>query len=437
MVLKLDKLCLLLLLMMLAGAAVATTPKLQSWTTSKGAKVIFVQADALPMLDIRVVFDAGSARDGDHPGLAAFTNGMLTEGAGDWNADTLARRVEDRGIQLGSGSLRDMGWVSVRTLSESKTRDVAIDTLAKVLAEPRFDDEALTRVRQQMIVARRQALQSPGTVASELFYQTLYGTHPYAHPPGGTEETISAIDKGMLQRFHRKYYVAANAVIAIVGKLDRAGASKIAEQITAGLARGQHAQPLPDPAVVKGRELGQDFPSSQTHILVGQLGVTRTDPDYFTLYVGNHVLGGSSLVSILGDEVRNKRGLSYSVYSYFSAMHVPGPFLMAAQTKNAKAAETLEVMLRTLEQYIATGPSQAQLDSAKKNLVGGFPLKISSNSKIVEYIAMIGFYDLPLDWLDSLTGKIDAVTTASVRSAFRRRIDPAANISVIVGGKAN
>ncbi len=421
-------------LCLLSGLLMAA-PKIQSWTTGKGARVLFVEADALPMLDIRVVFDAGAARDDGHPGLAAFTNGMLTEGAGDWDADALARRLEDRGIELGSGSLRDMAWVSVRTLSEPATRDVAIDTLAAILARPRFDDSAIARVRQQMLVARRQALQAPGSVASERFYHTLYGKHPYGSPPGGTAESIKAIDKAMLRRFHQRYYVAANAVIAMVGKASRAEAEAIAERITAGLAHGQHAAPLPRPAPVKGGVLRQDFPSHQTHILIGQLGVTREDPDYFALYVGNHVLGGSSLVSLLGDEVRNKRGLSYSVYSYFSAMRVPGPFLMVAQTKNTKADETLRVMQDTLARFIQTGPSQAQLDSAKKNLVGGFPLKVSSNGKIVEYIAMIGFYGLPLDWLDTLPGKLRAVTVDQVRQAFARHIDPARNIRVIVGGR--
>ena len=425
---------LLLLLLLVVSGIVCATPQIQSWTTSKGAKVLFVQADDLPMLDIRVVFDAGSARDGDRAGLAAFTNGLLTEGAGEWDAGALARRVEERGIQLGSGSLRDMAWVSVRTLSEDKTRDIAIDTLGKVLAEPRFGDDAIARVREQMIVSRREALESPGTVASERFFQTLYGSHPYAHPPGGTEASLKAIDKGMLKRFHQTYYVAANAVIAMVGKIDRATAEKIAERITAGLPRGQHAPQLPKPSEVKGGELRQGFPSTQTHILVGQLGIARGDPDYISLYVGNHALGGNSLVSILGEEVRNKRGLSYTVFSTFSAMREPGPFLMTAQTKNAKADETLEVMRTTLQRFLDVGPSEVMLASAKKNLVGGFPLKISSNGKIIQYIAMIGFYDLPLDWLDTLPAKMQAVTVDKVRSAFRKHIDPERNISVIVGG---
>ena len=152
------------------------------------------------------------------------------------------------------------------------------------------------------------------------------------------------------------------------------------------------------------------------------------------LYVGNHVLGGSSLVSTLGEEVRNKRGLSYSVYSYFSPMRVVGPFLMVAQTKNEQADEALEVMRETLVRFIERGPSEDELEAAKQNLIGGFPLRISSNGKIVEYLAMMGFYDYPLDWLDTIAGKLAAVDVAQVRDAFSRRISAPAGIAVIVGG---
>ena len=426
-----------LLGLMLLGLAMAAqaAPHIQSWTTQKGAKVLFVQADDLPMLDIRVVFDAGSARDGELPGLAAFTNSVLTEGAGEWDAGALARRVEDRGIRLGSGSLRDMGWLSVRTLSEPQTLEVAVETLSKVISSPRFDEDAVERVRQQMQIGLRQAEQSPGSIATRRFYRTLYADHPYAHPPEGTEESLTAINTALLRGFHQKHYVAANAVITMVGAIDRQQAEQIAEQLTAGIQRGQHAPALPDAPDVKGGELRQSFPSSQTHIYVGQLGVARHDPDYFPLYVGNHLFGGSSLVAILGEEVRNKRGLSYSVYSYFSPMRANGPFLMVAQTQNAKAGEALDVMRDTLAEFIENGPSEEQLEQAKRNIIGGFPLKIASNGKIVEYISMIGFYNLPLNWLDTLTDKVDAVSAAQVRDAFRRRIGPANNIAVVVGGK--
>jgi zinc protease len=162
--------------------------------------------------------------------------------------------------------------------------------------------------------------------------------------------------------------------------------------------------------------------------------MARHDPDYYALYVGNHVLGGGALVSTLGEEVRNKRGLSYSVSSFFSPMQVEGPFLMVAQTKNAQADETLRVMRETLARFVSDGPSEQDLEAAKSNLIGGFPLRISSNGKIIEYLAMMGFYDYPLDYLETLTGKLAAVSAAQVRDAFSRRIGGPAGIAVVVGG---
>lgn len=426
------------LLMLIALAALVATvqagPKIETWQTARGAKVMYVHAPDLPMVDVRVVFDAGSARDGELPGLAKFTNAMLTEGAGEWDADALARRLEDRGIELGNGSLRDMAWISLRSLVEPEVLDVALGTAQAVLAKPRFDDEATERVRQQMQIGLRRALQSPASVAKRRFFRTLYADHPYAHAPGGEEVSLAAIGRTDLQRFHSRFYVAANAVVAIVGAVDRETAETIATRVTGELPAGRHAPALPSPPAVSGGELRESFPSSQTHIYVGQAGIARHDPDYMALYVGNHVLGGGSLVSTLGEEVRNKRGLSYSVYSYFSPMRVAGPFLMVAQTKNDQADEALEVMRATLTRFIEDGPGEEELEAAKQNLIGGFPLRISSNAKIVEYLAMMGFYDYPLDWLDTITGKLAAVDVEQVRDAFSRRVSAPAGIAVIVGG---
>jgi zinc protease len=359
---------------------------------------------------------------------------MLTEGAGDWDADALAERLESRGIDLGSGSLRDMAWVSVRSLTDPEVLEVALDTAGTVLAAPRFDADAIERVRQQMQIGLRRALQSPGNVAKRRFYRSLYVDHPYAHPPGGEEASLAAISRDDLQAFHQRYYVSANAVVAIVGAVERDAAERIAERMTSALATGEHAPPLPPVPAVNGAELRESFPSSQTHIYVGQTGMARHDPDYYPLYVGNHVLGGGGLVSTLGDEVREKRGLSYSVYSYFSPMRVDGPFLMIAQTKNNQADEALKVMRETLARFVEEGPSEKDLEDAKQNLIGGFPLRISSNAKIVEYLAMMGFYDYPLDWLDTLPEKLAAVDVEQVRDAFARRISAPDGIAVIVGG---
>jgi len=417
---------------LLTGVAQAG-PEVQSWQTPNGARVMFVQASGLPMVDVRVVFDAGSARDGDRPGLALFTNAMLTEGAGRWDADALAERLESRGIELGNGTARDMAWVNIRSLTDPATLDVATDTLAQVLANPRLTDTDIRRIRGQLLVGLRQAEQNPGTLARRAFYRTLYGDHPYGHDPAGTPDSLGLIGGPQLTAFHQRFYVARNAVVAIVGDLDRQAAAALANRITAKMPAGSHAPPLPAPDEADLPPEHIAFPSSQTHVLIGQPGMARHDPDYFPLYVGNHILGGSGLVSLLGEEVRNKRGLSYSVYSYFAPMRQTGPFVMGAQTKNAQTEKTIEVMRDTLQHYIEHGPTAAELTAAKQNLSGGFPLQVDSNKEIVQYIAMMGFYDLPLDWLDTLVGKIEAVTAGQVQDALRRRIDPQHLLVVTVG----
>ncbi len=429
---------LLLLIGLLLGQAAFAGPKIERWATGNGARVLFVRAPDLPILDVRVVFDAGSARDGSLPGLASLTSGLLSDGAGDWDADQIAERMESVGAEMSVGSARDMAWVTIRTLTEAKPMATAVETLAAVLAHPSFEEDDLERSRKVMQTALRLGEQDPGTVASRAFYKALYGDHPYGIPSDGTRESLAAITRDDVLDFYRTYFVAANAVIAIVGDLDRGQAEALAQQITADLPRGAAAPELPAVGALQaGREIDIGFPSSQSHILMGQPGMRRGDPDYFALYVGNHILGGSGLVSLLSEEVREKRGLSYSVYSYFSPMRREGPFVVGAQTKNAKAEEAIRVMRETLQRFIDQGPTAKELEAAKQNITGGFPLRISSNSKIVEYLAMIGFYNLPLDYLDRFVERIEAVGAEQIHDAFQRRIHPDRFITVVVGnGKA-
>lgn len=409
-------------------------PKIESWETANGARVLFVAAPELPMADIRLVFDAGSARDGDKPGLTSFTNSLLTEGAGEWDAQQIAERLEQVGAQLESGSLRDMAWVSARTLTRADALETTLETLAAILARPSFSEKAIERQRQGILASLLHDEQSPGSVGKKRLYELVFGGHPYAGDPEGTRESVQAIGRDDLLAAHRRLYVAKNALVAIVGAVDRAQAEAIAQRLTKGLPAGEAPPPLPpvaglDRAVVERIA----FPSSQSHLYLGQPGMRRGDPDYFPLYVGNHILGGSGLVSLLSEEVREKRGLSYSVYSYFLPMRQPGIFQLGLQTKNDQAAEALQVMRQTLQRFIDEGPSAQELKAAKQNITGGFPLRIASNSKIIEYLAVIGFYDLPLDYLDRFSERVEAVTREQIRDAFKRRIDPQRLVTVQVG----
>jgi len=178
-------------------------------------------------------------------------------------------------------------------------------------------------------------------------------------------------------------------------------------------------------------------PASQSHILIGAPGMRRDDPDYFPLYVGNYVLGGGGFVSRITEEVRNKRGLAYSAYSYFSPLEQRGPFLIGLQTKREQAQEALSVVQKTLRRFLASGPTEEELKAAKQNIIGSFPLRIDSNRKILEYLALIGFYRLPLTYLEDFGRHVDRVTVADIKSAFARRIDPDKMVTVVVGAGEN
>lgn len=425
-------------LTLIPAATTLATPEIQTWETGNGARVLFVAAPELPMVDVRVVFDAGSARDGETPGLAAFVAGMLTQGAGDWDADTIARRLEDVGAQLSASADRDMTAISVRSLTKPEAMDPALETLTGVIAAPSFPPQDLERVRQNRLIALRQDQESPRTVAQKALFRAVFGTHPYGSDPAGTAESVGAITREDLARFHGQHYTGANAVVAIVGDLDREAAARIAERVVGGLPRGERVAPLPEVATsAAGAGERISFPSSQTTVMAGQPGMRRGDPDYFALYLGNHILGGSGLVSLLMEEVREKRGLSYSTYSYFLPLARPGPFLMGLQTRNDQADQAREVMIETLARFIAEGPSEDELTAAKKNLTGGFPLRIAENSDIVSYLAVIGFYGLPLDYLDRFVERIESVDAAQIRDAFARRVQPEGLAIVVVGGESD
>ncbi len=410
-------------------------PNIQSWETANGARVLFVAAPEIPMLDLRVVFDAGSARDGGKPGLARLTAALVSEGAGEWNADQIAERVDGVGAELGASSLRDMAWVSMRSLTEPRALDTVIDTMASVVGEPSFANRDFERQRERMKVGLKLGEQSPDKVGQKAFYAAVFGDHPYAPHPGGTAESLQTIDREDVRAFHRRYYVARNAVVAMVGAVSREQAEAVAERVTARLASGEAAPALPGVTSLGQTSLRRiEFPSSQSHLFVGQPGIRRGDPDYFPLYVGNHILGGSGLISLLSEEIREKRGLSYSVYSHFVPMRGRGPFMVGLQTRNENAETALEVLNTTLRGFVERGPDADQLEAAKQNLVGGFPLRIDSNGKIVQYLAMIGFYDLSLDYLDTFVTQVQAVSAEQVRDAFRRRLSLDRLVTVIVGG---
>jgi len=426
-----------LLLCLSSIPAAHAMPPIQHWVTDNGVRVYFVPAPELPMVDVNVTFAAGSVRDAGSPGLARLTNTLLDMGAAGLSADEIAARIESLGAELSTSSAREMAAVSLRSLSDRAHLQPALAILADVLNKPNFDNKDFKRERERKLVAIRRTEQSPSAVASYRFFETVFGGHPYGHRVTGTEENVKALRLDSIKTFYKRYYVARNAVVSIVGDLDRKAAEALVEQITGALPAGSRAASLPPVTALKqADEVRILHPSTQTHVRMGAPGMRRGDPDFFPLYVGNHILGGGGLVSLLHEEVREQRGLSYSVNSYFSPMEQDGPYLLSLQTRNDQVDEALAVMRETLQGFVDKGPSAKELLAAKKNITGGFPLRIASNSGIISQLNVIGFYDLPLDYLDTFNDKVTAVTQQQIVDAFQRRVSPQTMVTVIVGGES-
>ncbi len=425
----------------LAAASAFATPRIQHWQAKSGAQVYFVEDHGLPMLDVSVNFPAGSGFDtSEKSGLAGLTQGMLDHGARGLSEDDISRKLADVGADLGGSFDQDRAGVALRTLSSAAERGQALAVLAALLQTPTFPEKILAREKDRLIAALKEAETTPEAIATKAFGAAVYGGHPYGLQPAGKLETVGKLTRVDVEGFYRAHYSAKSAVVALMGDVTRSEAEAIAEQLTSKLpAGGAPATVSPVRMQIKASELRIPHPATQSHILIGAPGISRTDPDYFTLYTGNYILGGGGFVSRLMEQVREKRGMAYSIYSYFIPLQQPGPFQIGLQTKKEQADEALKIVRATLREFIDKGPTEAELTAAKDNIISGFPLRIDSNKKIVEYLGFIGFYKLPLTYLDDFPGKIEKVTVAQIREAFKRHVNPDAMATVIVGapqGKA-
>jgi zinc protease len=423
---------------LVAAAPAWASPQIQHWTTPGGARVYFVESRGLPIVDVSVDFPAGSSRDtAERSGVAALAQGLLTLGAGGLTENDISERLADVGAQLGGRFDADRAGLTLRTLSSEREREQAFELLAKVLQQPAFSADVLEREKARVIAGIREADTKPDTIASRTMARLLYGSHPYALRGSGEADTVPRITRDDLLAFYRENYRRGAAVVSIIGDLDRAQAEALAERLTRGLPEGRRALELPAVPEASGRTERVSHPATQSHILLGHPGITRGDPDHYALLVGNYILGGGGFVSRLTAEVREKRGYAYSVYSYFQPLEGKGPFEIGLQTRNDQADEALAVVRETLERFVAEGPTDEELARAKQNIIGGFPLRLDSNRKILDYLALIGFYGLPLTYIDDFLKNVETVSAADVRDAFRRHVDPARMVTVMVGGAVN
>ena len=414
-----------------ANAAV----KINHWQTSAGSDVYFVENHDLPIIDMAVNFPAGSARDTvATSGVAGVTKYMMTLGSAGMNEEVITNKFADIGAILSGELDADRASFKLRTLTSEQVK--ALETFNQILHKPDFPQAVLDREKVRIIAGINESATMPESISSKAFMKALYGAHPYSLDESGEVESIAAMKRDDLVAFYKQYYSAKSAVIALIGDMTEAQARAIAESTSSGLPQ--------TPAVAKIAEVSLptapnvqsiNHPASQAHILLGYPGIKRGDADYFPLYVGNYILGGGGFVSRLTEEVREKRGLVYSVYSYFMPMAQLGPFQIGLQTKKEQAGEALKLVNETVAKFIKDGVTEPELKAAKDNIIGGFPMRIDSNGKILDYLSVIGFYRLPLTYLDDFNKKVGAVTVAQIKEAFQRRVKPENFVSVTVGAQ--
>lgn len=423
----------LVALVMTVSLAAEAGVKIQHWVAPSGARVYFVESHDLPILDIDASFAAGGVyAPAGKTGLAGLTQGLLDGGAGDLDEEAISAHLSDIGARMGGSADDDRASVTLRTLSYPKEREAALDLMRLVMTQPAFPETVLGREKARTIAAIQEADTKPDAIAAKRFAAAIYPGHPYG--ASATAETVGRIGRDDLVAFHRDYYSAKRATVSIVGDVSREEAERIAQRLTESLPTGIPETPLPAVTLPKAETIKVAHPASQSHVHVGLPAVRRGDPDYFPLLVGNYSLGGGGFVSRLMKEVREKRGYAYSVYSYFAPRKLEGPFEIGLQTKREQAVDALKVANEVLAGFVKGGPTEAELAAAKKNLIDGMALRIDSNAKLLGYLSTIGFFGLPLTYLDDFPAKVAAVTAKDVREAFARHVKPENLVTVIVAG---
>lgn len=421
--------------MMSGGGAQAG--QIQEVVSSKGVKAWLIESHTLPMVSIEVNFRAGSAFEPKgKEGVSDLTASLLDEGAGELDAKGFKQALEAIGARFGAGGDTQDISVNMSTLSEHKAR--AFELMGLALRAPRFDADAVARMRDRLMANIRQGDEEPSTVAWRLMRPAVYGDHPYTNSGEGTLASVGALGKADAAAWHRENFTRSNMVVAVVGDITAGELAALLDVVVGDLPQGDGRKAITyGPKAMSPTIARKQMKVPQGTVLLGQLGFERKHPDYYAMLVMNEILGGGVLTSRLGADVREKHGLVYDVRSVNAPLPFNGMFYVSLATDNAKVAKALSLVRKHLNLIRDKAVSVREFDDAKAYLVGSFPLRLDSNAKLLTMMAMMQSEGLGIDYLQQWPKRIAAVTREDVQRVAQELIRPDDMTLVVVGdGKA-
>ncbi len=411
--------------------------EISKYVTKNGVEILYTKSENIPMIDIKITFDAGSNKDGELKGLSMLTHSLLDEGTSKMNSEAIASAFESTGAIFSTSVNKDKSSVSLRSLADKKYLEPSVKMLLKILSDSVFPKSEVILQKERTLSSISEDKSDPSEVSSNLFFKEIYGNYAYGFPSIGSEESIEKIKRKDIINFYKENINSSNASIAIVSSLSKKDIINLSEKISKSLSFSSPKKNSLNNFQKNNKKkyIFKKFNSEQAHIYIGGQSIKRGSKNHLPLYVGNYIFGGSGFSARLMKELRVKRGLTYGVYSYIYPMKNIGPFVVGIETKAEQAQESVRLIHKMLKEFYANGPTDKELTHAKEAIINGFPLRIDSNQDILNYLSMINYYDLPINYLNTFTDKISKITKKDILRAFKEEIDVNNLITLVVGNE--
>lgn len=411
---------------------------IQRWTTGNGTEVLLVEQHDNPIVDMQVNFKgAGSVFNPEGKSeVAEFTAALLTDGTEKLDEEAFNAAADDIAAQIDSSSGQESSAAVLRSLSRPETLKQAAGLLNQSLTHPRFDPAVFDRRQKEAVTALQQQETTPDYNAGRALTKLAYPDHPYGSGANITTESIRKVNLDDIRAFHRSHYGKDNAIVAIVGDINRKQADRLVKNVLNGLPeRSSAAKNVPPVQQQPAQRRDIPFAGEQAQVLLGMPLIKRHDPDYYALVAGNYILGGGGFDSRLMKVLRDRHGYTYGVHSTLEPATEAGMFTIGYSTQKKNTKDSLVQAQAVIKQFIEEGPTEEELAQAKANIIGSFPLRFDSNAKLVKYLSIIGHHNLPNDYLEAYPKAIGKLTVEQVKDAWQRRVKPEDLHIVVVGAE--